>query len=93
MFFINSGPSLTQTQILTLKLTSNFTQTQTQTLILTLTNTNKKCADEYSFSYSSLRLSRCEFSPSYRLQPQQNSENSIFLFLSLMQDQLLQLNY
>ena len=58
-FFVNSDTSLTQTQMLTLKLFPNrtLTQTLTQTLILTPKNANEKSADEYfSFSFYSLKL-------------------------------------
>ena len=50
VFFIHSNSFLTQTQILTLKLTPNLilTQTLTQNLILTLKKTNKKCAVVFS---------------------------------------------
>ena len=48
-FFINSDSNLTQTQMLTLKLSPN--RTLTQTLILTPKKANEKSADEY-FSFS-----------------------------------------
>ena len=54
-FSINSDPNITQTQILTLKLTSNLTVTQI--LILILEKAKEKCADEFStFLFYSLQL-------------------------------------
>ena len=52
-FFINSDSNLTQTHVLTLKLSPN--QTLTQTLILTFKKANEKSASEhFSFSFYSL---------------------------------------
>ena len=54
-FFSNSYLNLTQTQMLSLKLSPNRTLTLTQTLILTPKKANEKRADEYfSFSFYSL---------------------------------------
>ena len=56
-FFVNSDQNITQTQMLSLKLTRNLTQIQTptHTLILALKKVNEKCADEhFSFSFYSL---------------------------------------
>ena len=51
-FFINSDSSLTQTQMLTLKLSPN--RTLTQTLILTPKKANEESVNEYfSFSFYS----------------------------------------
>ena len=46
-FLTNSGPILTQTQILTFKLTPCITQTLTQIQNLTPKNVNKKSTNEY----------------------------------------------